>query len=159
MSDDALIIKHEHWGYRNPSETHPYLWYQEYPKCAGLQQSPIDIDPANTEFNKNLQKIQIKPLGNFQEAWTIINNGHTVQLRSNKSYEFKMNSEIYSFQQMHFHWRGSSEHKISGRKLAGELHLVHMNLNNTGKYSVIGFLFQVNLYIDALGLLTLLYLE
>ena len=44
-------------------------------------------------------------------------SGHTVQFRSNKSFKFKMNSEVYSFQQMNFYWR-SSEHRIGVRKIA-----------------------------------------
>ena len=141
--DAALTVKS--WGYRSPHLLTPNFWYQEYPTCAGLKQSPINIDPNIAKFSKNLQKIKIKPRGNFKEAWTIVNNAHTIRLSSNKKYEFIIDSQVFSLQQMHFHWRGS-EHRINGRKFAGELHLVHTNLNETGKYSVISFLFQVNLY-------------
>ena len=133
-------------GIQKSPWNHSKLLVSKIPNCAGLQQSPINIDPNTTKLNKNLQNIKIKPTGNFQEAWTIVNNGHTVKFSSNKTYEFTIDSQIFSLQQMHFHWRGS-EHRISGRKFAGELHLVHTNLNETGKYSVIGFLFQVNFYV------------
>ena len=45
---------------------------------------------------------------------------------------------------MHFHWRGS-EHFVDGHRFAAELHLVHQNVNDPGKYAVLGFLFRVKI--------------
>jgi carbonic anhydrase len=44
---------------------------------------------------------------------------------------------------MHFHWRGS-EHFLSGKKYAAELHLVHQNVQYEEKFAVLGFLFEVS---------------
>jgi len=49
----------------------------------------------------------------------------------------------FEFRQMHFHWRGS-EHTVNGHHYESELHLVHDNMNESGTYAVISFLFQVN---------------
>ena len=45
---------------------------------------------------------------------------------------------------MHFHWRGS-EHSVNGQHFAGEIHLVHNNLNKTNSKAVISFFLRVSL--------------
>ena len=93
--DAALTVKS--WGYRSPHLLTPNFWYQEYPTCAGLKQSPINIDPNIAKFSKNLQKIKIKPRGNFKEAWTIVNNAHTIRLSSNKKSIKKFQKKIFTY--------------------------------------------------------------
>ena len=62
----------------------------------------------------------------------------------NKGFSFKIQpeNEDYKLLQMHFHWRGS-EHFVDGHRFAAELHLVHQNIKDEGKYAVLGFLFRV----------------
>jgi carbonic anhydrase len=55
---------------------------------------------------------------------------------------FSVENSIYELLQMHFHWRGS-EHRLNGHRFASELHLVHQNLNDSNKFAVIGFFFEV----------------
>ena len=137
------------WCYINPDDIQnlvtPDKWYTIYPLCGGTKQSPINMITSETQYDSTLNLINItSDTGkiNFKEVWKIINNGHTLKLESNKNYSFVMDSKVYSFQQMHFHWRGS-EHKINNRKYAGELHMVHRNLNAKDDYSVVGFFLEV----------------
>ena len=60
-----------------------------------------------------------------------------------KKYQFTDASTeiLYELRQAHIHWL-RSEHKIDGGSFAGEIHLVHQNLNETNKtlYSVVGLM-------------------
>lgn len=47
----------------------------------------------------------------------------------------------YKLLQMHFHWRGS-EHYLNAHRYAGELHLVHQNVEDSSKFAVLGFLIK-----------------
>lgn len=137
------------WGYRNDyikqDNVLPTEWHASSDKCGGAQQSPINVIFGDTTFDSTLKEINIKRSesdASNDEFWTIQNNGHTAKLSSNKKYTMDLNSEMFEFLQMHFHWRGS-EHFVNGEKFAGELHLVHKSLNRTGMYAVIGFFIEL----------------
>ena len=79
------------WGYEESSdvakELDPADWYLSYPQCAGLEQSPIDIQHNTSVYDPQLLKITIdyeNKLSNNddfkQMKWLRINNGHTVLL-------------------------------------------------------------------------------
>jgi len=133
------------WGYRDPNELAPEEWSTKYPLCGGTKQSPINVVTRNTEYDSKMLPISIEynaDIARLDEKWEITNNGHSILLESNKKHTFVFNSVVYEFSQMHFHWRGS-EHRIDNRNFAGELHLVHTNLNSTQGYCVLGFLLEV----------------
>jgi carbonic anhydrase len=56
-----------------------------------------------------------------------------------------MNPEgvTYKLLQAHLHWRGS-EHTIDGWKFEAEVHLVHVNTEDSGKLAVLGFFVSVS---------------
>lgn len=135
----------KHWGYRNQDRSLlPTDWHKSHPKCYGQQQSPINVETANTVYDKELTELNIEAKhGNeTEELWELKNNGHSIVMYA-KNTEFyfksKPDNSKYKFLQMHFHWRGS-EHFVDGHRFAGELHLVHQNVENPNKFSVIGFL-------------------
>ena len=72
----------------------------------------------------------------------------------NKAFSFKIQPENdeYKLLQMHFHWRGS-EHYVDGHRFAAELHLVHQNIKDEGKFAVLGFLFRVGIFIKLITVL------
>jgi carbonic anhydrase len=122
--------KTPHWSYggaANPTE-----WSQISPKfelCElGRDQSPININdavkgnPVNIEFNYK------------QTPLSVVNNGHTVQVNYNPGSTVKINGDEYELLQFHFHT--PSEHTISGKASALELHLVHRN--EKGQLAVVG---------------------
>lgn len=136
----------KHWGYRNEDRSLlPKNWHKTHPNCFGQQQSPINVETVNTVFDKDLTQLEIVEkygVNETQEEWDVKNNGHSIVMYpKNVDFYFKSkpgNSE-YKFLQMHFHWRGS-EHFVDGHRFAGELHLVHQNVENPNKFAVIGFL-------------------
>ncbi|MBD2420471.1 carbonic anhydrase family protein [Anabaena cylindrica FACHB-243] len=122
--------KAPHWSYGGAAN--PTKWSQistEFAMCElGRDQSPINIDdavqgtPINIEFN-------YKPT-----PLSVVNNGHTVQVNYKSGSTININGEKYELLQFHFHT--PSEHTISGKASALELHLVHRN--GKGQLAVVG---------------------
>ena len=80
-----------YWGYEHSSyidqELDPADWYKQYPQCAGLHQSPINIDHNSSVYDDQLMKITFdyeNKLTNFDDynnmIWSRVNNGHTIVL-------------------------------------------------------------------------------
>lgn len=101
----------------------------------GKYQSPININnptdttsvnPANIEFN-------YKPT-----SLSVVNNGHTIQVNYQPSSTIKIQGKKYELLQFHFHT--PSEHTISGKASAMELHLVHRNPK--GEIAVLGVMME-----------------
>lgn len=151
----------KHWGYRNfDKNILPKEWHKAHPKCHGEQQSPINIELSYTHYDPELKHIEIEQSEYIKydeedekydenephEMWSLKNNGHSVVLTPlNKIFKITLTpeNEKYRLLQMHFHWRGS-EHEVNGHKFAGELHLVHQHLDNSDKFAVLGFLFEIS---------------
>ncbi|MGB6437045.1 MAG: carbonic anhydrase family protein [Bradyrhizobium sp.] len=96
----------------------------------GSQQSPIDIIRSI--------KAQLPPL---RIAWgktadTIVNNGHTIELKAAKSSTLTFGGGPYRLLQFHFH--RPSEHLIRGKRFPMEVHFVHAHAS--GALAVIGAL-------------------
>lgn len=123
-----------HWSYGGAAN--PTQWGRlghDFALCeVGRDQSPIDIDdavdgtPANIEFN-----YAPTPL-------VVVNNGHTVQVNYEAGSTVNISGEEYELLQMHFHT--PSEHTVSGKAAAMELHLVHRN--QEGQLGVIGVMME-----------------
>ena len=145
VAQTSVAVEKSKWGYRDPNELGPEEWSTKYPLCGGTKQSPINVVTRNTEYDSKMLPINIEysaDIARLEEKWEITNEGHSILLNSNKKHTFMFNSQVFEFAQMHFHWRGS-EHRIDNRNFAGELHLVHTNLNATQGYCVLGFLLEV----------------
>jgi len=145
----ACAAQKSKWGYRDPNELGPEEWSTKYPLCGGTKQSPINVVTKTTQYDRTMLPINIEykaDIASLEDVWEITNNGHSILLESDKKHTFMFNSQVFEFAQMHFHWRGS-EHRIDNRNFAGELHLVHTNLNATQGYCVLGFLLEVIDYI------------
>ncbi|MBI5345479.1 MAG: carbonic anhydrase family protein, partial [Deltaproteobacteria bacterium] len=68
----------------------------------------------------------------------IVNNGHTIQVNYDKGSSIKVDGMDYELVQFHFH--NPSEHTVSGKAFANEMHLVHRNAK--GGLAVVGVLIE-----------------
>lgn len=98
----------EKWGEIDPA----------YKVCAvGCEQSPIDLEGAiRARFDR--VALDWKP-----QAYTVANNGHTIQAAAQPGSTLRLGDQTYELKQFHFHT--PSEHAIDGRKTAMEAHFVH----------------------------------
>lgn len=126
-SHDNHDTHHAHWDYENPD------WAKQgHSECAGLVQSPINIETKKT-VKTDLPAIQF----NYKDfPISIIDNGHTVQVNA-KNNSITYNGDIYDLKQFHFH--GDSEHTVDGKKSPVEVHFVHQN-SKTKALIVLGVL-------------------
>lgn len=125
------------WDYE-PSDTAygPANWHKLSPRCAGPNQSPIDIVTDSTTV-----KPFDSPLAFQMEAGTpiqgkLVNTGKTVGFNVQGGSPVLLSGAIlgedtYIFKQFHLHFGCAggqgSEHSIDGKKYAGEIHLVFVN--------------------------------
>lgn len=124
-SHDNHGTHHAHWDYENPD------WAKQgYSECAGLVQSPINIETTKT-VKTALPKIEF----NYKDfPISIVDNGHTVQVNA-KNNSITYGGEVYELKQFHFH--GDSEHTVNGKKFPVEVHFVHQSAT-TGALVVLG---------------------
>lgn len=128
-----------HWSYTG--DTGPAHWGELDPAnsaCAnGSEQSPIDIDIAHVKANQELKDVVItyKPA-----AFTLINNGHTIQANAaaDSANTIQVEGKAYKLAQLHFHL--PSEHKFDGKSFDMELHLVHKS--ESGELAVLGVMLK-----------------
>jgi carbonic anhydrase len=104
-------------------------------QCAGLIQTPINIESTNTiksvlpELGLNYSSFPIN----------IIDNGHTIQINNKGTSTLKYNKQEYALAQFHFH--AHSEHTIDGKSTPMEIHFVHKS-STDGSLLVIGVLVE-----------------
>ena len=107
---------------------------ERYATCAsGEVQSPIDIRetvladlaPLNLQYTES--------------AYSVINNGHTIQVDFNDAGSAVFDNAYYKLLQMHFH--RPSEEKINKKSFVMSAHLVHQSADR--KLAVIALLFEV----------------
>lgn len=146
------------WGYDKTDG--PETWVQNYPLCAGKQQSPISIDVSKVVVNTNLTQFNFKNIHNITNVkMTLENNGHSVQVDLQGN-DLKVSGggllSDFKVQQFHFHWgsidKRGSEHSFNGRLYPMEMHLVLYDsqysrfedaLNKTDGLAVLAFLFEI----------------
>jgi carbonic anhydrase len=115
------------WEYEAPEK-----WGEADPAFAlctvGQQQSPIDLKAA---ISANFGRVAIdwKP-----QAFSIVNNGHTIQANAGPGGALRIGKEKYELKQFHFHT--PAEHAVNGTRAAMEVHFVHARAD--GKLAVIG---------------------
>uniref|UniRef100_A0A8C0GV53 Carbonic anhydrase n=1 Tax=Chelonoidis abingdonii TaxID=106734 RepID=A0A8C0GV53_CHEAB len=108
-------------------------WSNDYPDCGGEAQSPIDIQTKSVQHDPSL--LPIEPQGYRSPgdgAFTLRNNGHTVEMSLPPSMFLRGLPQTYAAVQLHFHWGSmdqeeGSEHQVNGEGFPAELHIVHYN--------------------------------
>jgi len=130
------------WSYAGPSG--PENWGKlksEYSLCkAGQEQSPIDI--------QNAFKYPFKPVSfNYRpNKFTVLNNGHTIQVSAPNSGSVSLPSGTFSLVQIHFH--APAEEKIQGHTYPLGVHLVHRN--DAGELAIIALMYEEGAHNTAL---------
>ncbi|WP_157982041.1 carbonic anhydrase [Oceanicella sp. SM1341] len=123
-----------HWDYSGQGG--PSHWGDlsaDWEDCrAGHQQSPIDIGRATAAL---LLKVEL----HWQATeWTVINNGHTIQVNGASAGYAMIDGARYELLQFHFH--APSEHTVGGAHFPMEVHFVHADAE--GRLAVIGVMLQ-----------------
>jgi carbonic anhydrase len=105
----------------------------------GNRQSPINIVSSDSK-HAAIHKIAF----NYHPSTkTVLNLGHTVQVKYDDGNTLRYEGRVYDFKQFHFHT--PSEHLIDGITYPMELHMVHtlkQESNQTPVYLVVGLLFK-----------------
>nr|XP_048279917.1 carbonic anhydrase 12 isoform X2 [Myodes glareolus] len=109
-------------------------WAKKYPSCGGLLQSPIDLHSDILQYDASLTPLQFQGYNvSAEKLLNLTNDGHSVRLNLNSDmYIQGLQPHQYRAEQLHLHWgnrndpRGS-EHTVSGKHFAAELHIVHYN--------------------------------
>uniref|UniRef100_A0A8C2VE25 Carbonic anhydrase n=1 Tax=Chinchilla lanigera TaxID=34839 RepID=A0A8C2VE25_CHILA len=109
-------------------------WSKKYPSCGGLLQSPIDLHGDILQYNASLGPLEFQGYNvSSSELLNLTNNGHSVKLCLHPAMHIQgLGSHRYRATQLHLHWGDSqepfgSEHTVSGKHFAAELHIVHYN--------------------------------
>ncbi|XP_062947631.1 carbonic anhydrase 12 isoform X1 [Cynocephalus volans] len=119
------------WTYFGPDGEKS--WPRKYPSCGGLLQSPIDLHSSILQYDASLV-----PLGfhgynvSASKQFILTNNGHSVKLNLSPDMHIRGLQSRYSATQLHLHWGDQndphgSEHTVSGKHFAAEMHIVHYN--------------------------------
>jgi carbonic anhydrase len=105
----------DHWGELAP----------EFEVCAaGAEQSPIDL---TAPIRADLEPVRMD--WNPTAAWTVVNNGHTIQANTANGGQITISGTDYLLRQFHFHT--PSEHAVDGNRMPMEVHFVHVAANGT----------------------------
>ncbi|XP_075415200.1 carbonic anhydrase 6 [Tenrec ecaudatus] len=109
-------------------------WAEQYPTCGGKRQSPINLQKHLVEYDPTLKKLNLVGYEAQGLKFSMINNGHTVQISLPQTMLMTTaDGTVYVAQQMHFHWGGGSsemrgsEHTIDKERFVIEAHVVHYN--------------------------------
>ncbi|XP_004629007.1 carbonic anhydrase 12 isoform X4 [Octodon degus] len=120
------------WTYIGPNGEKN--WSKKYPSCGGLLQSPIDLHSEILQYDASLGPLEFQGYNvSSGELLNLTNNGHSVRLHLHPDMHIRgLGSHRYRATQLHLHWGDSkepfgSEHTISGKHFAAELHIVHYN--------------------------------
>ncbi|XP_042543542.1 carbonic anhydrase 12 [Dipodomys spectabilis] len=120
------------WTYIGP--TGEKSWSKKYPSCGGLLQSPIDLHSDILQYDASLVPLQFHGYNiSADKLLNLTNDGHSVRLNLISDMHIQgLHSHQYRAEQLHLHWGErndphGSEHTISGKHFAAELHIVHYN--------------------------------
>uniref|UniRef100_A0A803V4F8 Carbonic anhydrase n=1 Tax=Ficedula albicollis TaxID=59894 RepID=A0A803V4F8_FICAL len=126
-----ILLKRSKWSYIGPDGEK--AWPNKYPFCAGVFQSPIDFHEDILQYDSNLVPLEF--IGYdvpSTDQFTLINNGHSVKMYLSPAMSIRNLPFEYTASQLHLHWGNrnkseGSEHTVSGKHFAAELHIVHYN--------------------------------
>ncbi|KFV61069.1 Carbonic anhydrase 12, partial [Dryobates pubescens] len=108
-------------------------WPKKYPFCGGVFQSPIDFHKDILQYDSNLLPLEFIGYNvPSTDHFTLTNNGHSVKMYLSPTMYIRNLPFEYTASQLHLHWGNrnkseGSEHTISGKHFAAELHIVHYN--------------------------------
>lgn len=127
------IVKH--WDYTQTANWDKLN--EEYIYCrVGKRQSPINIEDKVAIIDRDHTKITF----DYQkEPIDVLNNGHTIELVSDRYSDILVANKRYKLLQLHFH--SLSEHTIDGKRYPLEMHMVHQAKD--GELAVLGVFFEV----------------
>jgi len=117
------------WSYEFPEH-----WERDYKNCGGKEQSPVNL-PSKLKKAKDAANHSLSaavPYTALSELH-IDNNGHNLQMNG-KFGNLTLPSGIYQAAQFNFHF--PSEHKVDGKRYAGEIQIVHQLLGADGTNSL-----------------------
>lgn len=133
------VTKHAHWTYAGKEG--PERWAELDPHwsacTAGKVQSPVDIAPAR--LLKADWVSEMRFAYKDSKKLEVVNNGHTVQVNTERGNWLGFNKVWYELKQFHFH--APSEHTLTGMNTAMEMHLVHAA--DANRLAVIGVMLQL----------------
>ncbi|CAL8365379.1 unnamed protein product [Lota lota] len=109
----------------------PGSWAVLFPKCGGLQQSPINIVTSKVHVNTALHPLDFK--GHESKINIIVENlGYSIQFVLPQSVRLTGGALPGNYRALHFHlhWGADggpgSEHTIDGERFPMELHMLHI---------------------------------
>uniref|UniRef100_A0A8C0I842 Carbonic anhydrase n=1 Tax=Bubo bubo TaxID=30461 RepID=A0A8C0I842_BUBBB len=108
-------------------------WPKKYPFCGGVFQSPIDFHKDILQYDSNLLPLEFIGYNvPSTDQFTLTNNGHSVKMYLSPTMYLRNLPFEYTASQLHLHWGNrnkseGSEHTVSGKHFAAELHIVHYN--------------------------------
>ncbi|XP_064612400.1 carbonic anhydrase 2-like isoform X2 [Liolophura sinensis] len=117
------------WGYEGANR--PEKWYEEFPRCGGKKQSPINIVTDEVILNKRLGEIKFTGYDQMLTKPVLKNNGHSAQVNLDHDIFIEYGGLPYQYKaaQFHFHWgeadRRGSEHSVDSDGFPMEMHIVH----------------------------------
>ncbi|XP_060600441.1 carbonic anhydrase 1-like [Ruditapes philippinarum] len=155
------VLKAIKWGYGDFNG--PEQWPELFPdKCAGTFQSPVDIRPLETFYNRYLTPFNIYEPPPPHAKYTIQNNGKSIQVDTQGIFLLDNGGlrHTYKIEQFHFHWGDSAgqgaEHTIYETAESMEMHIVSWNVEKYKSYVeasqspdglvVLGILFNVSFF-------------
>ncbi|XP_064013452.1 carbonic anhydrase 12 isoform X1 [Pogoniulus pusillus] len=119
------------WSYIGPDGEK--AWPKKYPFCGGVFQSPIDFHKDILQYDSNLLPLEFIGYNvPSTDHFTLTNNGHSVKMYLSPTMYIRNLPFEYTASQLHLHWGNrnkseGSEHTVSGKHFAAELHIVHYN--------------------------------
>uniref|UniRef100_A0A8C9FMC0 Carbonic anhydrase n=1 Tax=Pavo cristatus TaxID=9049 RepID=A0A8C9FMC0_PAVCR len=108
-------------------------WPKKYPFCGGVFQSPIDFHKDILQYDSNLSPLEFIGYNvSSTDHFTLTNNGHSVKMHLSPTMHIRNLPFEYTASQLHLHWGNrnkseGSEHTVSGKHFAAEMHIVHYN--------------------------------
>lgn len=143
----VVVVSGQDFGYGGKHG--PEHWADDYQRCSGKYQSPINIDELNVE-KKDYPDLEYYNFNSIPESVHLTNNGHTVLVTMSfaKGKEPRVRGgplerkTYYQFEQFHFHWGENdtigSEDTINNQAYPAEMHVVVRSLDYPDFQSALG---------------------